>query len=131
MWNLRDRRGKKRSQHPRAAAAECIQTLETRALLAGNVLASLSGPHLSVTGDAADNSVEVTVVNNQVVLRGLSNTTINGTTALFVIATGADTAPGNITIQTGAGNDTVIFSRNVKVSGSTFLDGGVGNDALV
>ena len=130
MWNLRDRRGKKRSQHPRAAAAECIQTLETRALLAGNVLASLSGPHLSVTGDAADNSVEVTVVNNQVVLRGLSNTTINGTTALFVIATGADTAPGNITIQTGAGNDTVIFSRNVKVSGSTFLDGGVGNDAL-
>lgn len=130
MWNLRDRRGKKRSQHPRIAAAECIQTLEVRALLAGNVLASLSGSHLSVTGDAVDNSVEVTVVNNQVVLRGLSNTTINGTTALFVIASGTDTAPGNITIQTGAGNDTVIFSRNVKVSGSTFLDGGAGNDAL-
>ena len=130
MWNWRDRRAKNRSQHPPAPTAECIQLLEDRALLAGNVLASLSGSHLSVTGDTVDNSVEVTVINNQVVLRGLSNTTINGSTALFVIAANTDTAPGNITIQTGAGNDTVIFSRNIKVSGSTWLDGGAGNDAL-
>ncbi|MEJ7594591.1 MAG: peptidylprolyl isomerase [Planctomycetaceae bacterium] len=130
MWNWRDRRAKNRSQLPQATTAECIQLLEDKALLAGNVLASLSGAHLSVTGDTVDNSLEVTVVNNQVVLRGLSNTTINGSAALFVIATNSDTAPGNITIQTGAGNDTVIFSRNVKVSGSTWLDGGVGNDVL-
>jgi len=130
MWNWRDRRSQNRFRNPQSAAAQSIQVLENRALLAGNVLASLSGSHLSVTGDAVDNSVEVTVVNNQVVLRGLSNTTINGSTALFVIAANTDTAPGNITIQTGAGNDTVIFSRNVKVSGSTWLDGGAGNDAL-
>jgi len=130
MWNWQDRRAKNRSQNPQTAAAECIQLLEDRALLAGNVLASLSGSQLSVTGDAADNSVEVTVVNNQVILRGLSNTTINGSAALFVIAANTDTAPGNITIQTGAGNDTVIFSRNVKVSGSTWVDGGGGNDAI-
>ena len=130
MWNWRDRRSQNRSRNPLAAAVESIQVLENRALLAGNVLASLSGGNLSVTGDAADNQIEVTVANNQVVLRGLSNTTINGSTALFVIAANTDTAPGNITIQTGAGNDTVIFSRNVKVSGSTWLDGGAGDDAL-
>ena len=130
MWNWRHRRAKNRSQHPEIVVVEWIQVLEDRALLAGNVLASLSGLHLAVTGDAGDNSFEVTVVNHQVLLRGLTNTTINGSTALFVIAANTDTAPGNITIETGAGNDVVIFSRDVKVSGSTWLDGGLGNDAL-
>ncbi len=130
MGSWRQRRSQNRSKAPLAAAAESIQILEDRALLAGNVIASLNGTHLSVSGDAADNQMEVTVINNEVVLRGLSNTTINGTTALFVIAANTDTAPGNITIESGAGNDTVIFSRNVKVSGRTWVDGGAGNDTL-
>ncbi|MDA1232022.1 MAG: peptidylprolyl isomerase [Planctomycetota bacterium] len=128
MWNLRDRRLKNRvksKQH-----LESIQALEDRALLAGNVVASLNGGHLSVTGDASANQLEVTVSNNQVVLRGMTDTTINGSTSVFVIADNTDTAPGNITIQTGAGNDTVIFSRNVKVAGHVFLDGGTENDSL-
>ena len=128
MWDLRDRRSNKRLQIHQAA--ESIQILEDRTILTGNVVASLSGPNLFVTGDAAENQLEVTVVNNQVVLRGLTNTNINGSTSLFVIAANTDTAPGNITIQTGAGNDTVVFSRNVKVAGNAFVDGGAGDDAL-
>lgn len=128
MWNLRDRRLKNRakSQQP----LESIQALEDRSLLAGNVVASLNGGHLSVTGDAAANQLEVTFSNNQVVLRGMTDTTINGSASVFVIADNTDTAPGNITILTGAGNDTVIFSRNVKVAGHVFLDGGTDNDSL-
>lgn len=83
MWNWRHRRAKNRSQHPEIVVVEWIQVLEDRALLAGNVLASLNGLHLAVTGDAGDNSFEVTVVNDQVLLRGLTNTTINGSTALI------------------------------------------------
>lgn len=128
MWDWRVRRSNKRLQIQQAA--ESIQTLEDRTLLTGNVVASLSGSNLFVTGDAADNQLEVTVINNQVVLRGLTNTNINGSTALFVIAENTDTAPGKITILTGAGNDTVIFNRNVKVAGNAFVDGGVGNDSL-
>ena len=128
MRDWRKRRSNKRLQIQQTA--ESIQLLEDRTLLTGNVVASLSGPNLFVTGDAADNQLEVTVVNNQVVLRGLTNTTINGSSALFVIADNTDTAPGKITILTGAGNDTVIFSRNVKVAGNAFVDGGVGNDSL-
>jgi cyclophilin family peptidyl-prolyl cis-trans isomerase len=128
MWDWRDRRAKKRLQFQQAA--ESIQTLEPRTLLTGNVLAAMSGPNLFVNGDAADNQLEVTVVNNQVVLRGLTNTNINGSTALFVIADNTDTAPGKITIHTGAGNDSVVFSRNVKVAGNAFVDGGAGNDSL-
>ena len=93
-------------------------------------MASLNGPNLTVSGDAAGNSVEVAVVDNQVILRGLSNTTINGTAAIFVIADNTDTIPGSIRIETGAGNDSVIFSPNVKVSGMTWLDGGAGDDTL-
>jgi len=111
-------------------AAMFVEPLEVRALLTGNVVASMSGPHLSVSGDVADNQLEVTIVNNQVVLRGLSGTTVNGSTALFVIADNSDTTPGNIRIETGAGNDTVILSRNVKIHGSTWLDGGTGNDSI-
>lgn len=128
MWDWRARRSNKRLQTQQAAAS--IQLLEVRTLLTGNVVASLSGSNLFVTGDAADNQLEVTVVNNQVVLRGLSNTSINGSTALFVIAAGTDTAPGKITILTGAGNDTVIFNRNIKVAGNAFVDGGAGDDSL-
>ncbi len=128
MWDWRDRRSNKRLQIQQSA--ESIQLLEGRTLLTGNVVASLSGSNLFVTGDAADNQLEVAVVNNQVVLRGLTNTSINGSTSLFVIAANADTAPGKITILTGAGNDTVVFSRNVKVAGNAFVDGGAGNDSL-
>ncbi len=128
MWDWRDRRSNKRLHIQQSA--ESIQLLEARTLLTGNVVASLSGPNVFVTGDAADNQLEVAVVNNQVVLRGLTNTSINGSTALFVIAANTDTAPGNITIQTGAGNDSVVFNRNVKVAGNAFVDGGAGNDSL-
>ncbi len=130
MLSWRNRRSQNRFRTTNATAADCFQTLEDRAMLTGNVLASLSGSNLTVSGDAADNQLEVTVLNNQVILRGLTNTTINGSTALFVIADNTDTAPGNITIETGAGNDTVILSRNIKVAGTTWLDGGAGNDAL-
>ena len=128
MWNLRERRNNKRLQI--REAAESIQLLEDRTLLTGNVVASLRGPNLFVTGDAADNQLEVTVVNNQVVLRGLTNTNINGSTSLFVIADNTDTAAGKITIHTGAGNDTVTFSRSVHVAGNVFVDGGAGDDSL-
>ena len=130
MWNWRSRRGQLRTKSTNLVVADCIQSLENRALLTGNVQASLSGPHLSVTGDPADNQLEVTVIDNKVVLRGLTGTTINGSAELFVIAAGTDTVPGNITIATGAGNDSVVLSRNVIIAGVVWLDGGDGNDAL-
>lgn len=130
MWNWRSRRGNPRTKTLDAAVSDCIQGLEERALLTGNVIANLAGPHLEVTGDAADNQLELTVINNSVVLRGLTNTTINGSTDLFVIASGTDTALGNITVALGAGNDSIVISRNVVLAGRVWLDGGSGNDAL-
>jgi len=130
MWNLRKRRGNSRTNTANAAVADCVQGLEDRALLTGNVQASLSGSNLSVSGDAADNQLELTVINNQVILRGLTDTTINGSADIFVVADATDTAPGPVSIYMGAGNDSMVISRNVIVAGDVWLDGGDGNDAL-
>ncbi len=61
-------------------------------------------------------------------VRGLQNTTINGGTSNFVLATGSATFDGSVSADLGAGDDTLLLSRNVQVSGSVFVAGGVGND---
>lgn len=129
MWNWRAKNARKRKSHAASADAR-IEHLEERALLAGNVVASMFGPHLSVTGDSLDNAVEVTVINNTVQLRGLNSTTINGGTAVFVVAANTDTMTGNSLISLGAGNDSAVFTRNVKLGGATSVVGGAGDDAL-
>jgi cyclophilin family peptidyl-prolyl cis-trans isomerase len=129
MWNWRAKNARK--QLIKLAPADAsIEPLETRALLAGNVVASLNGSHLSVVGDAAANSIEITVLNNQVQLRGLNSTTINGVSNVFVVAANTDTVTGNVSISLGAGNDSVGFSRNVKLNGAVTVQGGDGNDTI-
>lgn len=129
MWNWRAKNTRKRLSKSAPADAS-IEPLESRALLAGNVVASLNGSHLTVVGDAAANSIEFTVLNNQVQLRGLNSTTINGSSDVFVIAANTDTVNGNVSISLGAGNDSVGFSRNVKLNGALTVQGGAGNDTI-
>jgi cyclophilin family peptidyl-prolyl cis-trans isomerase len=123
-----------RASHRRAS--ECaprmanVQLLEQRAMPAGNAIASLNGPHLTVLGDNADNSVEVTVLGGNVVVRGLNDTTINGSTDEFVVAVGTNTISGNVHISLGNGDDTILFSRNVNIDGKTDARGGPGDDSI-
>jgi cyclophilin family peptidyl-prolyl cis-trans isomerase len=128
MWSWARRRNRKRSLTIVAPAA--AQALEARALLAGNVVASLNGNHLTVLGDTADNAIEVSVFNNEVHLRGVNNTTVNGGTGIFVVATASDTIAGNVLISLGAGNDTVTFNRAVRVDGHVSFLGSTGNDTF-
>jgi len=106
-----------------------VQLLEQRALLAGNAIASLNGPHLTVLGDADNNTVEITVLGGNVVVRGLDDTTVNGSSE-FIVASGVNTIGGNIFISLGDGDDTVLFSRNVNVTGKTDIRGGSGDDSI-
>ena len=129
MWNWRAKHSRKRISKS-VAGEMVIEHLESRALLAGNVVASLSGSHLTVTGDAADNSVEITVLSGQVQLRGLNSTTINGGAAAFVVAANTDTVTGNVLIHLAGGNDSLGFSRNVKFDGIVDVHGEAGNDTI-
>jgi cyclophilin family peptidyl-prolyl cis-trans isomerase len=129
MWNWRAKNARKRSN--KAIESErVVEHLETRALLAGNVVASLNGSHLTVTGDAADNAIDITILNGEIQLRGLSSTTVNGGTAPFIIASGTDAMAGNVIIQMAGGNDSVAFSRGIKFNGIVDVHGQAGNDAI-
>ena len=129
MWNWRAKNARKRTN--KAIEAErVIEHLETRALLAGNVLASLNGSHLTVTGDAADNAIDITILNGQIQLRGLNSTTVNGGTTSFVVAAGTDTLAGNVLIQMAGGNDSVSFTRGINFNGVVDVHGQAGNDSI-
>lgn len=130
MRRNRNPRPNHRRMSARSPQLANVQMLEKRALLAGNAVASLNGSHLTVLGDNAGNTVEITVLGGDVVVRGLDDTTINGGTAEFVIASGTNTIDGNIHVSMGGGNDVVLFSRNVEVTGSTVARGGDGNDSI-
>lgn len=129
MWNWRAKNARKRVT--KAIESErVIEHLETRALLAGNVVASLNGSHLTVTGDAADNAIDITILNGQIQLRGLSSTTVNGVTTPFVVAAGTDTLEGNVLIRMAGGNDSVSFTRGIKFNGVVDVHGQAGNDSI-
>ena len=129
MWNWRAKNARKRSN--KAVESErVVEHLETRALLAGNVVASLNGSHLTVTGDAADNSIDITFLNGGIQLRGLNSTTVNGGTDAFIVAAGTDTMAGNIVVRMAGGNDSVAFSRGITFEKSVDVYGEAGNDSL-
>jgi len=129
-----------------------LQALEDRNMLAGNMLASLVGTHLSVGGDALDNQVEIAeIAPNTIQVTGLGGTTINGA-AFQVFAASLiedvsvqaaegndqviirnlslmDTPDGNLKVFTNSGNDR-IFMDNVTTSESIELDTGEHNDLI-
>lgn len=112
-----------------APAWRQIESMEIRTLLAGNVLASLSNGTLSLTGDDSANTVAVTVSEGNVVVRGLSGTTINGAATDFVAVTGSSTIAGSLKISLGGGNDTAAVGA-VTITGDLSFNGGSGDDVL-
>ncbi len=129
MWNWRKRNQRARKNQNEVGLAS-IENLENRSLLAGNVIASLRGGHLTITGDNADNAIEIAVENGNVQVRGLNDTTVNGGTTSFVAATGSDTISGSTRILLRNGNDSVVFARGVKLGGAVTVEGGAGNDTM-
>ena len=83
-----------------------VQKLESRHLLAGNIIGNFTGTTLSLGGDAADNQLEVTeVASNQVLVTGLTGTTINGMPSQLF----ASNLIENVVIRTSSGHDTVFI----------------------
>ncbi|MCA9085261.1 MAG: thioredoxin domain-containing protein [Planctomycetaceae bacterium] len=105
------------------------QILEVRNFLAGNVLVSLSGADLVVTGDDASNQVDVVVDGGNIVVRGRENTTINGGTTAFVAATGSTTLTDDFFARLGSGDD-VLFVEGISIRGRVFVAGQSGNDSV-
>jgi protein-disulfide isomerase/cyclophilin family peptidyl-prolyl cis-trans isomerase len=107
-----------------------VECLEVRTLLAGNVLAVVSsGGDLQVTGDAQSNSVDLVVVNGDLVVRGRDNTTVNGTNTPFVASAASTTVTDDLFVQLGHGND-VLFIEGITIAGRAMIASQGGNDSI-
>ena len=135
---------RRRHRFPKSdLVAVTIEKLEDRTLLTGNVVAAFHGDNLFLTGDNADNSIGIALVNNQMVLSGFEGTTINGINEFLAagrpalrddlrifLRGGDDTiliGPGmdfqNVIMVTGLGNDTVDISGSVILDNLTIITG--------
>jgi fibronectin-binding autotransporter adhesin len=102
-----------------------FEPLETRALLAGNITASVNAGELDITGDAASNSVLVWQTGaNTWKVQGIG-TTLNGSHATFT----APGVTGNIEANLNAGNNFIkVFSG--AVPGALDILTGKDNDTV-
>ncbi len=99
-----------------------FETLENRAMLAGNVLASVSGTTLNITGDAAANSIQITQNSSgNWKVTGVA-TKVNGSSSFT-----SNTLVTDILIDLMAGNDTTNISKG-SLSGEILWSDASGND---
>ncbi len=102
-----------------------FEQLEQKAMLAGNVIAILSGGTLQLCGDASNNVIAVhQLKSGDWEVDGLLNTKIGGQKS----ATFSDVS--SINIQLKGGNDAVAVA-NGCLDGSLCIDTAAGNDAVV
>lgn len=103
-----------------------VETLDQRTMLSGNIVVTIVGNTLDISGDDEANSAFLGVVDNQLVIRGLDDTTINGSTDDFVLDDRL-AIDGNTTISLGAGDDTFLV-EGVKFGREVRVNLGEGND---
>lgn len=132
-----------------------FETLEPRALLSGDVLATVAHGRLVLRGDAGDNAVIVSRDpaapgnRSRALVSPAAGTTVNGSAAplalggifngvLADLGDGDDDLTltglllgghGDAKLSGGAGNDRLLV-RNSRVTGGVFLSGGEGADRL-
>ncbi len=106
-----------------------FERLETREVLAGDVVAFFSGSELRLVGDDADNFVRVDLVGDNVLLRGENGTTINGGNS-FTVAQNTTIVPGSVIGDFGDGDDRVALGAGLSYSGTVHLTMGYGDDQV-
>lgn len=117
----------------RSAAASNLtlpaEFLETRQVLAGNVLASVSDGVLTIRGDAKANSIQVNPQENgTVVVDGFDGTTVN-----FLNFSFRFNGVQNVVIQTNAGDDVVSVGNgqvDAVILNDLQIDTAAGNDVV-
>jgi uncharacterized surface protein with fasciclin (FAS1) repeats len=119
----------RRTRRLRSARQLSVETLETRRLLAGDVDIFTRRGDLFVTGDRADNSVEIRVESSgDVVAEGLDGTTINGSEGPVVILEGG-VVPDDMRVRLGSGDDTILID-GLEISDDLIINGGDGDDSI-
>jgi hypothetical protein len=111
-----------------------FEALERKQMLAGDVVVSLIDGNLFVAGDLADNQIVVTAgeTAGSLVIQGLEGTVVKrGLAGQPAPATGlvVEGVRGNVTVNMGAGDDTVAF-HDVELPRGLVVNGGLGADVV-
>ena len=117
---------RRRRRRSRFAGA---QRLEVRSLLAGNVAAIIRDGSLLLTGDNADNAVDVVMIDNNLVVRGRDNTTVNGSDAEFIVSASGNTITDQLFASLGSGNDD-LFIEGAAIGGNVSVETHHGTDRI-
>src|SRR5690606_6502540 len=107
------------------------ESLEQKALLAGDVGVEIVDGDLFISGDDLGNRIEISAGSEgEFVITGLptedGETTINGSAEAFV----ATDFTGNVFVDTGAGADEVVVG-NVQLGGDLAINTGADNDTVI
>ena len=123
---------RKTRPHSRAQRKLSFESLELRRVLAGNVVAALSGANLLITGDSSDNAIDVAGIPGspgRVRITPQLGTTLNGQSAPLTFP-----SFGDIRFALNGGDDTLNFIGNPGPSdslpGSLVVDGGEGDNTI-
>ena len=108
--------------------ATAFERLESRLLLAGNVLVSLTESGLQITGDDQSNDVELVAAPGALSLKGRLGTTINGTDAPFVVSASSTTLDRDLIVRLLGGNDVFSVGTDVTIRGPVHVSLGTGDD---
>lgn len=103
--------------------------LETREVLAGDVVALFSGNELRLVGDDADNYVRIDLVGSDVLLRGENGTTINGGKS-FTVAQNSSTINQAVIGSFGDGNDRIALGSGLNYASTIHLTMDDGDDLI-
>jgi hypothetical protein len=145
MLFVRNRNVGERRPRSRRSPAECVECLESRTLLSGNVITTPTGtpnspgepaPELLIEGDTADNEIMVKkgTAPGEIIVNGLNGTLVNGSTQEWHF-----NGVQSLAITMDGGNDKVDL-RNLTLSGvpdvngfafaQVVVDGGAGDDSI-
>ena len=104
-----------------------FEALERRAMLAGNVTATLADHTLTITGDIADNDIVLSGGHEKVftIASGIDATTINGGAGPVTFS-----HVKRLVISMGAGGDRLVINANGEKLKHGSVDMGIGDDTL-
>lgn len=104
-----------------------FESLERRALMAGDVFVAIEGELLRVEGDNLGNQVTLAQTSSgDLVVSGQNGTTINGLPSVRFVRPIINAAE----VRMEGGDDTVVL-RGLRIANDLFADLGAGNDRLV
>lgn len=103
-----------------------LESLESRQLMAGDVVVALEGSLLTVAGDDFDNQISLTrTLAGDVVVAGQNGTLINGLPSVRFPRVELNA----LEVRMEGGNDTVVL-RGLQIANDANVDLGAGNDRL-